>query len=113
MQSHSRRVVTPSFVFLLHARTDAVDGQPRLGITASKKLGDAPTRNRAKRLVREAFRSVRERWARGIDVVVVVRRAPSAANLWDVLGEWTLAERALESEMRRALRASEIREVPR
>ena len=29
---------------------------PRLGIVASKKLGDAVRRNRAKRLIRELFR---------------------------------------------------------
>ena len=50
-------------------------GVARLGIVASRKLGDAVRRNRAKRLIREIFRlapplSVRQ----GVDVVVIPRR---------------------------------------
>jgi ribonuclease P protein component len=104
VQSQSRRIVTPSFVFLVHARPDALNQPPRLGITASKKLGNAPTRNRAKRLVREAFRAVRQHWARGIDVVVIVRRLADGGGLWNVLGEWTGAQRALLAQMHAARR---------
>jgi ribonuclease P protein component len=44
----------------------------RLGIAATRKLGGAVRRNRAKRLVREFFR--RNKIAPGLDVVVVPRR---------------------------------------
>ena len=44
----------------------------RLGIAATKKLGGAVQRNRAKRLLREVFR--RNKLAPGFDVVVVARR---------------------------------------
>jgi ribonuclease P protein component len=43
----------------------------RLGIAATKKLGGAVRRNRAKRLIREIFR--RNKIAAGFDVVVVPR----------------------------------------
>jgi ribonuclease P protein component len=45
---------------------------PRLGIAATRKLGSAVVRNRAKRLVRELFRHNKP--AGGVDVVVVARR---------------------------------------
>ena len=43
----------------------------RLGIAATRKLGDAVVRNRAKRLIREIFR--RNKVTGGLDVVVVPR----------------------------------------
>jgi ribonuclease P protein component len=52
------------------------DGETsRLGIVASRKLGDAVRRNRAKRLIREVFRrSDLLPPGRGLDVVVIPRR---------------------------------------
>jgi ribonuclease P protein component len=45
---------------------------PRFGVAATRKLGPAVLRNRAKRLSRELFR--RHKVAAGLDVVVVPRR---------------------------------------
>lgn len=44
----------------------------RLGVAATRKIGSATERNRAKRLVREVFR--RHKIAAGFDVVVAPRR---------------------------------------
>ncbi|MCH9613043.1 MAG: Ribonuclease P protein component [Chlamydiia bacterium] len=46
----------------------------RLGITVSKKYGNAPKRNRFKRLVREGFRTQSSRFPRGLEMNVMPRR---------------------------------------
>ena len=75
-----------STIFLLPNNQPAA----RLGIAATKKLGGAVQRNRAKRLIREVFR--RNKVAAGLDVVVVPRRELLEASLT-----------ALETEYRNAL----------
>jgi len=45
---------------------------PRFGVAATRKLGSAVERNRAKRLARELFR--RHKLAAGLDIIVVPRR---------------------------------------
>lgn len=57
----------------------APDATRRLGVTASRKVGPAVTRNRIKRRVREWFRHSREGFEVDVDVVVIAR--PSAAQL--------------------------------
>jgi ribonuclease P protein component len=54
-------------------------GVGRLGIAATKKLGGAVERNRAKRLIREVFR--RNKIADGFDVVVIPKRELLDASL--------------------------------
>jgi ribonuclease P protein component len=46
--------------------------RPRFGVAATRKLGSAVKRNRAKRLSRELFR--RHKMAAGLDIVIVPRR---------------------------------------
>jgi ribonuclease P protein component len=54
-------------------------GITRLGIAATRKLGGAVERNRAKRLIREVFR--RNTLAQGFDIVVIPKRELLDASL--------------------------------
>ena len=51
------------------------NGRPfnRLGITAGKKVGNAVCRNRAKRLIRLAYREAEVKLPVGMDIVIVAR----------------------------------------
>jgi len=61
----------------------------RLGIAATRKLGGAVTRNRAKRLIREIFR--RNKLSAGLDVVVVPKSRLLEATLAAVEADYRIA----------------------
>jgi ribonuclease P protein component len=69
-------------------------GVGRLGIAATRKLGGAVQRNRAKRLIREVFR--RNKIANGFDVVIIPKRELLDATLSTLEADYrTLLERRL------------------
>ena len=75
-------------------------GENRLGYTVSKKLGNAVTRNRIRRRLREAYRLNSFQLVRGFDIVIVARsKAASAgfaelqASLLAVFGRLGLVEK--------------------
>ncbi len=61
-------------------------GVSRLGIAATRRVGSAVRRNRAKRLVREVFR--RAKPEEGLDVVVIVRPEAADAGLADLAADY-------------------------
>jgi ribonuclease P protein component len=96
-EGKSARVTTPHFVLLIAGQP--VTGAARLGIVASKKVGGAVARNRAKRLLREMFRTTS--FPAGIDLVVIVRPGAPALSFAAVGREIeavsaTIARRARE-----------------
>ncbi len=59
-------------------------GKQRIGITASKKVGNAVVRNRIKRLVREYFRLNKKKIKKLIDINVIVRKNSAYLNTKEV-----------------------------
>ena len=48
-------------------------GVTRVGITTGKKIGSAVARNRCRRVIREAYRSLSPKLRKGYDIVFVAR----------------------------------------
>src|SRR6266576_356469 len=67
---------------------------PRLGIAASRKIGNAVMRNRAKRRVRELFRANKP--LKSIDIVFVPRREMASAAWSDLEADYRAALQRLK-----------------
>ena len=69
----------------------------RIGITATKKLGNAVVRNRVKRIVREAYRLYEKshKLKTGFLIVMAARDAAVTAKTGDVYGDLDTALRKL------------------
>jgi len=74
---HGRSTANRHLVLYAFANTAAT--RPRLGLSVSRKVGNAVQRNKVKRLLREAFAHAEPRLSAGQDVVLVAR--PPAGEL--------------------------------
>jgi ribonuclease P protein component len=84
---------------------------PRLGIAATRKLGAAVVRNRAKRLARELFRHHKP--PGGLDIVVIPRREMLDASYITLEAEFrALLDRRDQSAQSRPLHAGSRRSGP-
>ena len=85
MKSNSKRLV---------GRCLCVDFKPtskpnsRIGITASGKYGSSVERNRFKRLIREAFRTLRNEWPL-LEIHIVPRQFAKSAKFCDIASDLT------------------------
>ena len=69
----------PLFVVYVRSNDSSNDMEAsRLGITVSKKVGNAVTRNRVRRLIKESCRLRAASIESGYDIVIVARQAAGA-----------------------------------
>lgn len=95
---------TAHFV-LVFAPGPSAEHPARLGITASRRIGGAVQRNRAKRLIRAAFGVTRAIWSKGVDLVVIVKKPLANLKLDEVVREWESALPVIKKRMKEAAAA--------
>lgn len=98
IQRKGRRVNTPHFVLIV-AQGASPDSPARLGITASKKVGNAVRRNRLKRVVRAAFRELKGFVPPGYDLVVICKSDDPELRTSTIVKEWQGAEKRLKKTL--------------
>jgi ribonuclease P protein component len=76
----ARHSVARGPLVLYAALRGADGGRARLGLSVSRRIGNAVVRNRWKRHLREAFRRVQSRLNQQADYIVVVRSGKPAAG---------------------------------
>jgi ribonuclease P protein component len=80
IQGQGRKLHTSSFLVFAQERPTSAGAPARLGVTVSKRVGNAVERNRVKRLVREVYRRRKAAFPAGLDVVFVAKRQAVALD---------------------------------
>jgi ribonuclease P protein component len=93
------RFQSPHFV-LYAGSLDNEPARSRLGVTVSRRIGNAVVRNRVKRRVREIFRKeLRANLAAGTSIVVIARAGAATLESPVINDELTLAMRNLSGRI--------------
>ena len=92
VRRRGRRLASQNFALSIAASREtrpsesarrAGSGHPshsRLGLSVSRRVGNAVARNRIKRAIREWFRSSRDHIADDVDIVVIARQGAAGRN---------------------------------
>jgi ribonuclease P protein component len=66
---------------------------PKLGVVTGKKIGNAPARSRARRLLRESFRRHQHEFAQPVELVLVARNSIAGCSFAEVEKDFLAALR--------------------
>ncbi len=92
-------------LLVTYARRGGEQKRRRVGITATKKVGGAVQRNRAKRLIRAAWREVEREAPSGWDYIFVARGRTTGAKMQQ-------ARAAMAAQLRKLTAPSPKKEKP-
>jgi len=97
-QSLTVYVLKDKMAALLRKRNPEKKTLNRIGLSVSKKVGGAVQRNRAKRVIREAYRQIDKMYGvkKGFLVVICPRSRCSVIKMQEVMSELTYCLRKLE-----------------
>lgn len=84
------RIHTPHFILLKRISSSNFS---RIGLTVSRKVGNAVCRNRIKRLLREYFRQNRHYFDQPIELSVIAKRNAGKITIDDVAQELDLLKK--------------------
>lgn len=105
VQNRGRRLPGRHFLFFVARRAGetppGVAAGARFGITVTRKVGNAVTRNRIKRVLREGFRRAAGRFAPDLDLVAVARGSAAGVTARDALTEISELASRLAAELSR------------
>ena len=82
LSKQGKKVYTDCFIAIVH---DSTAQNNRLGITVSKKVGNAVRRNRIKRIIREYFRHHKESITGPIDINIIARKGLTTLSNQQIL----------------------------
>jgi ribonuclease P protein component len=99
LQRNGVRFQSPHFV-LYAGNLDNEPTRSRLGVTVSRRIGNAVVRNRVKRRVRESFRkALRAQLPAGTSLVVIARGGAGALESAAIADELVMAARNLRGRI--------------
>ncbi len=73
IRSLGEQVFGKSFICQYHFSSSGEFSERRLGVIASRRVGNAVKRNRGKRIIRELFRMHETRLPQNCDIVIILR----------------------------------------
>ncbi|MEE0945111.1 MAG: ribonuclease P protein component [Clostridia bacterium] len=92
MYNRAQNIVCRNIVVYLRRNRFGIN---RLGLTCTKTVGKAVERNRAKRLMKEAYRLNEEKLKKGFDFIIVARTRAKDASFAEVEKDFLYAAHKL------------------